>query len=86
MNGRQLLGVLLIVSSSASLIGCFSHSRTVIKEREVSSRPVIRDEAPPPPRDESPGQPPSPGDIWVSGHYEKRGGDWMWVPGYWRRP
>jgi hypothetical protein len=38
---------------------------------------------PPAPVVESPGRPPSPNAVWISGHWEWRSGKYEWVPGRW---
>ena len=29
---------------------------------------------------------PGPGYVWADGYWDRRGGDWAWVRGSWRRP
>ena len=42
--------------------------------------------APPPPRVERYGRPPSPGHVWINGYWGYSGRDYAWSPGYWARP
>lgn len=42
--------------------------------------------APPPPRVEYYGPPPSPGDIWIGGYWRWAGGRYRWTRGYWSAP
>jgi hypothetical protein len=51
-----------------------------------AARPVASDLAPPPPRVETWGAPPSPGMFWTRGYYAWRDGAYVWVPGVWERP
>jgi hypothetical protein len=39
--------------------------------------------APPAPRDEVIGEPPTPGDVWLSGYWNWVGSRHEWVPGHW---
>jgi hypothetical protein len=41
---------------------------------------------PPPPRYGVMGYAPGPGYVWTEGFYDRRGSNWVWVPGAWRRP
>jgi hypothetical protein len=43
-------------------------------------------QAPPPPRVESPGPPPSPGAIWIAGYWTWSGAQFVWQPGRWETP
>jgi len=29
-------------------------------------------------------EPPTPGGMWVPGHWKHRHGNWVWIPGHWR--
>jgi hypothetical protein len=82
MKLRMLTRTSLVALSLVMLLGCFSHSREVIKEKQ---EPVVVESAPPPP-EENPGTPPDSDATWVKGHYTREDGKWVWVPGYWRRP
>lgn len=42
--------------------------------------------APPPPRVEYLGPPPTVGYVWISGAWHWRGGRYEWGPGYWAPP
>jgi hypothetical protein len=50
------------------------------------ARPAFAEIAPPPPREESWGVPPSPGMVWSHGYYAWRDGSYVWLPGAWERP
>jgi hypothetical protein len=39
--------------------------------------------APPAPRYEDPGRPPSDRHFWVKGYWKWTGRDWLWVGGHW---
>ncbi len=41
---------------------------------------------PPPPQVESPGRPPNPNAVWISGHWLWRSGRYEWEPGRWETP
>lgn len=43
----------------------------------------VRTPAPPPPRVEVRPAVPYPDAVWVEGHWEFRGGSWVWLPGCW---
>ena len=47
---------------------------------------VIVPVRPPEPRVEGYGPPPQPDVVWIPGHWVHRGGEWVWMPGYWGRP
>ena len=42
--------------------------------------------APPAPRIEVYGAPPYAGAVWIAGYWQRRGGEWVWIPGQWQRP
>lgn len=65
------LKTVLIISASALLLSaCYVEPvRPAMPAERVEVVPVA----------------PSPGYVWVKGHYKWEGGAWVWVPGHWRR-
>jgi hypothetical protein len=60
---------------------------TIIREPTPSLSPaeVIVRQAPPPPREELRGAPPSPVAAWIPGSWSWNNG-WVWTPGRWEMP
>ncbi|HEV8676453.1 MAG TPA: YXWGXW repeat-containing protein [Methylomirabilota bacterium] len=51
--------------------------------RPAVAQPDVAPQPPPPPQVESPGRPPSPNAVWISGHWLWQNGRYEWVPGRW---
>jgi hypothetical protein len=59
-------------------------SATVSASFRVGAQtPIYAPSAPPAPRYEVVGRPPSAGHFWVKGHWSYNGRDWVWVGGHW---
>jgi hypothetical protein len=63
----------MIVLAAAAVVVLPSGCATVVTMR------------PPEPRIEIYGPAPHPGAVWVGGYWSYRGGEWVWIPGYWTR-
>ena len=62
----------LVFSVVASMTGCATHERVVVRET------VVRRHMPAPVREER-GQWPGQGWEWMPGHWKWEGNDWLWV-------
>ena len=83
MNTSKLIIPLLTLLTGAVLAtGCYSR-RVYVQERGPVVREVVVTEAPPAPRVEVIGVPPSPQHVWISGHWAWEGRHYSWVNGYW---
>ena len=59
-------------------------SATVSASFRVGAQaPIYAPSAPPAPRYEVVGRPPSARQFWVKGHWSYNGRDWVWVGGHW---
>ena len=75
----------------ASLAGCFSHTREVVREQPiVQTQPtavererVVVVQPPAAPAETIPPSPAATGYSWVAGHYVWRENRWVWRPGQW---
>jgi hypothetical protein len=74
MRQMILIFILLIAPAFALTTGC-----VIKKEREVVTQP-----APPPARVEERPTPPYETSVWVPGHWDWNGHEYVWIPGYWK--
>jgi hypothetical protein len=51
--------------------------------RLATAQADVAPQPPPPPQVESPGKPPSPNAVWISGHWLWRNGKYEWAAGRW---
>ena len=73
---KFLIGLLTAgaaLSTAAAVSGCAGEASYVIRAES----------APPPPRAEVVVH--RPGYVWIEGHWERRGGHWLWRDGYYAR-
>lgn len=61
-------------------------SKSAISEPKVTTPEFDMAEPPPAPRPEMKSETPSPGMVWVPGHYMPVKGQWRWVMGEWAVP
>lgn len=88
---RKMLGVFIsicvIILFAGSLIlmdGCASRSRTLVMT-DPSTGVVYIQQAPPKPRVETPPRKPTPRAVWIPGHWQWKGNNYVWVSGHWDR-
>ena len=79
MNRARFVATAL-AAATISLSGCV----VAPVGQPVYGEPVMM--APPPPRVEYLGPPPTVGYVWISGAWHWRGGRYDWGPGYWAPP
>jgi hypothetical protein len=79
-KSTQSLGLAALLLGTA-LMGC-----VVPDQRHYAGGVVLV--APPPPRAEVMGEPPSPGMVWLDGYWDWVGDRYVWTAGHWegRRP
>jgi hypothetical protein len=75
MRKITLMLILLVGPAFAFTTGC-----VVKKEKEVVTQP-----AQPPPRVEERPAPPYSTSVWVSGHWDWNGREYIWTPGHWEQ-
>jgi len=66
---RILVALAVVAALTMSVVGCVGVIRT----------------GPPPARVEVVPAAPYPEAVWIEGHWDYRGGNWVWLPGYWER-
>ena len=79
IRAALLLAVAVAAPLTAAVAGEFVPVRRVVEE-------VIVTEAPPPPREEVIIERPSPRHVWVAGHWQRAGNEWVWQHGHWLQP
>ncbi len=74
---RQIMLVLILLMAPAFALttGCVVKT----EKEEVVTRPPA-----PPPRVEERPAPPYENSVWVPGHWDWNGQEYVWIPGYWR--
>ena len=78
--------LLLAALGISLLVGCTSN-RTARRPVVVTpTGQVFVPEAPPPPREDVKGSPPSTASVWTPGYYTYSNGHWVWLPGRWETP
>ena len=83
---RKLVSVLVLTAVTGFLAaGCRTEHRVIVRERVAVSPPgdVVISTAPPTPRQEVIGAPPTAQHIWVAGYWAWQGNKYVWVPGHW---
>jgi len=74
LRRRSILAATLLAAALAG--GCIEPDQ----RHDVDGVVLV---APPPPRDEVIGEPPAPGEVWLSGYWNWVGSRHEWVPGHW---
>jgi hypothetical protein len=77
---NRFLVPLLVAATVLATSGCYAHLRA-----QPASGYVVY-ESPPPPRVVVRPAVPYAGAIWVAGHWQWNGAQWMWAEGYWEQP
>ncbi len=72
-----LILALLMAPTFVLTTGC------VIKKEKEVERPVATQPPPPPPRVEERPAPPYSTSVWVPGHWDWNGQEYVWTPGHW---
>ncbi len=74
MRKIMLILALIMAPAFALTTGCVVKT----EREEVVTRPPA-----PPPRVEERPAPPYSNSVWVSGHWDWNGQEYVWIPGYW---
>lgn len=84
MASRRIWIALLLAGAVAAPLANATAADFVPVRRVVEE--VIVTEPPPPPREEVIIERPSPRHVWVQGHWQRNGNEWLWVAGHWQQP
>jgi hypothetical protein len=78
----------LVAVAIMTATGCYAHGHAHIRGTYRVPAYVTVTSTPPPLRAEVTVKPaqPSPGSVWVHGHWKWEGGAWVWVGGHWTSP
>ena len=74
---RQIMLILTLIMAPTFVL---TTSCVVKKEREVVTQPQA-----PPPRVEERPAPPYSTSVWVPGHWDWNGQEYVWTPGHWEQ-
>jgi len=90
MHRHHLITLCMVGIAQAALPGCASRTvvheqPVVVKESQAPAPIIVQSETMPAPRVENPGPPPSSGQVWVAGHWEKSDRGWVWQSGHWEQ-
>jgi len=66
---RTIVAFAVVAALTLSVVGCVTVVRTGPPPARVEVRPVA----------------PYPEAAWIDGHWDYRGGNWVWLQGYWER-
>ncbi len=66
---RIVVALIVAVALTMSVMGCVEVVRTGPPPARVEVRPAL----------------PYPEAVWIDGHWDYRGGNWVWAQGYWER-
>ena len=81
---RRLMWVGVLVAGAAALSGCYAHGRVHATTPRAHTSGVVVYHRPPPPRVVVHTPPPAPYEsaVWVSGHWEWNGAQYVWIDGH----
>jgi YXWGXW repeat-containing protein len=80
MRKIMLIFIFLMAPTFTLTTGCVFKT-----EKKEVVRPVATQPPPPPPRVEERSAPPYETSVWVPGHWNWDGHEYVWVPGYWQQ-